>query len=66
MAYQIADMNNGPFGEIVDTLGEAEVLLAECIKEGQEIHDSEAPEGHEVPDASEFFVIVDAETGEEV
>ena len=66
MAYQIADMHNGPFSEIVDTLEEAEALLAECIKEGQEISDSNRPHGHEVLDDEPFFVIVDAETGEEV
>jgi len=64
--YQIADINNGPFGSFYSTLTEAEAALAEAIKEGQAINDSETPEGYEVPDASKFFCIVDAATGKEV
>lgn len=66
MGYRIADMVNGPFSEVVETMTEAEKLLKECIEEGQKVNDEETPEGYEVPDAASFFCIVDAETGEEV
>lgn len=58
--YQIADLNNGPFGDIYRTLPEAKAALAEVIREGQAINDSETPEGYKVQDASKFFCIVDS------
>ena len=64
--YQLADLINGPFGDIYDSFAEAQAALAEVVAEGQAINDSETPEGFEVPDASEFFCIVDATTGEEI
>ena len=66
MGYRIADKVNGPFSEVVVTMAEAEALLKECVKEGQEINDKETPAGFEIPDAASFFCIVDADTGEGV
>ena len=66
MKYQLADMNNGAFGEVFDTLEQAESALAEVVAEGQAINDEYAEDGAEPADASEFFCIVNAETGEEI
>jgi hypothetical protein len=61
MKYQIADLNNGPFGEIFDSLEAAEAALAEAIEEGQKANDEMAEElGMPAADASEFFSIVEA------
>ena len=57
--YQLADLNNGAFGDVYDTIEAAEAALAEAIEEGQTINDLETPDGYEVPDASEFFSIVE-------
>ena len=63
MAYQIADLNNGPFGDVYDNLADAENALAEVIAEGQAINDEHAQEyadaGREVPQAADFFEIVE-------
>jgi hypothetical protein len=65
MKYQIADLNNGPFGEIFDNLKDAEAALAEVIAEGQaenDLHASEYAEaGREVPQAADFFEVVEIE-----
>lgn len=69
MAYQIADKINGPFGETVNTLAEAEILLAECIEEGKKLNRENSQDGSELGSdgstAESFFYIVDAESGEE-
>lgn len=57
--YQLADLNNGAFGDIFDTIEAAEAALEEAIAEGQAINDRDTPEGYEVPDASEFLSIVE-------
>ena len=57
--YQLADLNNGAFGDVYDTIEAAEAALAEEIEEGQKINGLETPDGYEVPDASEFFSIVE-------
>ena len=66
MKYQLADLHNGPFGEVFETMAEAEKALAEAIKEGQEINNENCGAGEVPADASEFFCIVDADTGEEI
>ena len=70
MSYQIADLVNGPFSEVVETLEEAEALLAECIEKGKKANREASENGSELgSDGStveSFFCIVDAETGEEV
>ena len=63
MAYQIADMNNGPFGDVYKNLADAEKALAEAIAEGQAINEEHAQDyadaGREVPHAADFFEIVE-------
>lgn len=63
MAYQLADLSNGPFGEVFDTLAEAEKALAEVIAEGQALNEEHAQvyadAGREVPQAADFFEIVE-------
>lgn len=63
MKYQIADLNNGPFGEIFDNLEAAEAALAEVIAEGRAENDLHADEyaeaGQPVPQAADFFEIVE-------
>ena len=63
MKYQLADLNNGPFGDVYDTLPEAEAALAQEIAAGQAINDEYAQEcadaGRDVPQSSDFFSIVE-------
>ena len=33
MKYQLADLNNGPFGDVYDTITDAEAALAEIVKD---------------------------------
>lgn len=33
MNYQLADLNNGPFGDVYDTIADAEAALAEIVKD---------------------------------
>ena len=70
MSYQIADRVNGPFSEVVETMEEAEVLLAEAIEEGKALNRQSSPDGSELGSdgttVESFFFIVDADTGEEV
>lgn len=65
MKYQIADLVNGPFGDIYESLADAEKALQEAIQEGQEINDAHAAEyaeaGVEVAQAADFFEIVEIE-----
>lgn len=65
MKYQIADLNNGPFGDMYNSLESAEKALAEVIAEGQAINDEHAQEyadaGQEVPKARDFFEIVEVD-----
>jgi hypothetical protein len=65
MKYQIADLNNGPFGDIYDTLEEAEAALAYEIEEGKKLNIENAVDGYPVADASEFFEIVEVEEEDE-
>ena len=66
MKYRLADLNNGPFGDVYDTLQEAEAALAQEIAAGQAINDEHAQEcadaGCDVPQASDFFSIVEVMT----
>lgn len=68
MKYQLADLNNGPFGEVYETLADAEKALAEEIAEGQAVNDEYAQEyadaGQEVPSAADFFSIVEIDCAE--
>ena len=61
--FQIADLNNGPFGEIFSSYEDAEKALAEAIAEGQAENDAHASEyaeaGQPVPQAADFFEIVE-------
>ena len=57
--YQLADLNNGAFGDVFDTIEAAEAALAEAVAEGQAINERDTTEGYEVPDASDFFSIVE-------
>ena len=70
MSYQIADMNNGPFSEVFETMAEAEAFLQECIEEGKQVNRENSEDGSELgSDGStveSFFCIVDADTGEEI
>ena len=59
--YQIADLTNGAFGDTFTDLEQAEVALAEVIKEGNALNELHTPEGYEVPRAEEFFFIVELE-----
>ena len=63
MKYQLADLNNGPFGDVYESLADAEKALADAIAEGQAINDAHAQEcadaGIEVPRAADFFEIVE-------
>ena len=69
MSYQIADKNNGPFSEVVETLAEAEALLKEFIEEGKKMNRKNSEDGSELgSDGStveSFYCIVDADTGED-
>ena len=68
MKYQLADLNNGPFGEVYETLADAEKALAEEIAEGQAVNDEYAQEyadaGQEAPSAAAFFSIVEIDCAE--
>lgn len=70
MSYQIADRVNGPFSRVVETIEEAEALLAEAIEEGKALNRQSSPDGSELGSdgttVESFFCIVDADTGEEV
>ena len=63
MKYQLADLSNGPFGDVYDTLPEAEAALAQEIAAGQAINNAHAQEyadaGQDVPQSSDFFSIVE-------
>lgn len=63
MKYQLADLNNGPFGDVYENLADAEKALAKEIAEGQAFNDEYAQEcedaGREVPSAADFFSIVE-------
>ena len=65
MKYQIADLNNGPFGDMYENLADAENALAEVIAEGQAVNDELAQEyadaGRDVPSAADFYEIVEVE-----
>ena len=68
MKYQLADLNNGPFGDVYENLSDAEKALAEEVAEGQVFNDEYAQEcddaGREVPSAADFFSIVEVEVDE--
>ena len=65
MKYRLADLHNGPFGDVYETLADAKKALAEAIAEGQAINGEHAQEyadaGREVPIAADFFSIVEVE-----
>ena len=65
MKYQLADLHNGPFGDVYENLADAEKALEEAIAEGQAFNDEYAQEcadaGCEVPRAADFFSIVEGE-----
>jgi len=60
--YRIADMSNGPFGDVYASLEEAEAALEECIAEGDALN---ALNEETDQRARDFFCIVDAK-GEEI
>jgi len=70
MAYQIADLINGPFSEVVETLAEAQAALADFVEDGKKWNRENSEDGSELGSdgrpVEEFFFIVDAETGEEI
>jgi hypothetical protein len=45
--YQIADLNNGPYGDTFDTREEAEIALAEAIEEGKRLNRELSDDGRE-------------------
>ena len=59
MKYQLADLVNGPFGDIFATLEEAEMALAHEVAEGQKWNNENAEEGFPITNAQEFFHIVE-------
>lgn len=60
MKYQIADLVNGPFGRIYDSLVAAEEVLQEIVVEGQAANDQIAADtGVEPANAAGFFNIVE-------
>ena len=65
MKYQLADLVSGAFGDVFDSLEAAELALAEAIQWVQAENDSHADEyaqaGLPVPQAAEFFSIVEVE-----
>ena len=65
MKYQLADLNNGVFGEVFYNLEDAELALAEAIAEGQAENNAHADEyeqaGLPVPQAEDFLSIVEVE-----
>lgn len=65
MAYQIADLENGAFGDTYETIEAAELALKEQVKEGNERNESFRSEyeeaGEEVPRAEDFYSIVEVE-----
>lgn len=66
MKYQIADLVNGPFGEVFETLEAAEKALEEVIREGQAINDQVAEDvGCEAANAADFFEIVEVQDNDE-
>lgn len=62
MKYRLADTINGPFGEVFADLEKAEKALAEEIASGNKLN-AEFENG---ADASDFFCIVNAETGDAI
>lgn len=66
MKYRLADLNNGPFGDVYENLSDAEKALEEAIAEGQAFNDEYAQEcadaGCAVPRAADFFSIVEVES----
>ena len=66
MKYRLADLHNGPFGDVYENLSDAEKALEEAIAEGQAINDECVQEcagaGREVPSAADFFSIVEVES----
>ena len=67
MSYQVGDLINGPYGDIYQTLADAEKALAECIAEGKALNMEQG--GQETDTSGEpvetFFFIVDS-TGAEI
>ena len=68
MAYKIADLENGAFGDTYETLADAEKALEVEIKEGNLINEENRTEyedaGEEVPRAEDFFSIVEVEAND--
>lgn len=63
MSYQIADMNNGPYGDTFATLEDAWAEHARCVAEGAAINERD---GDMTPDeayaaARDFFHVVELE-----
>jgi hypothetical protein len=66
MGYQVGDAVNGPFGDIYETMAEAEKALAECIAEGEawNLENLGQLAGSDGETADSFFFIVDSTGGE--
>ena len=63
LKYRLADTVNGPFGDIYESLIDAENALKDESAAGQSLNDAHAQEyaeaGEPVPNASDFFSIVE-------
>lgn len=67
MKYQVADLNNGPFGDEFDTPEAAEEDRQRCIEEGIEadVRAGEATRESARASAEEFFQVVEVSEGGE-
>lgn len=63
MKYQVADLNNGPFGDLFDTLEAAEAERQRCIEEGIEadMRAGEITREEARANAEEFFTVVEVD-----
>ena len=62
MSYQLADMNNGPYGDTFDTLPAAASALAQAIEEGTlyNMREGDMPRETAESMARSFYTIVEA------
>lgn len=61
--YQLADLVNGPFGEIYETLAAAEAAYYEEVEEGKKLNleasDGESDKGTDGTAVEDFYSIVE-------
>ncbi|MGJ7459439.1 hypothetical protein [Halomonas sp. RA08-2] len=62
MSYQLADMNNGPYGDTFDTLEAAAAALGKAIEEGTlyNMREGDMPRATAESMARSFYTIVEA------